>query len=136
MPIIEDGRDETDPLTQLALTQYLMPMIQKKPDVLVLGCTHYPVFKRSIARMMGPTCQVIDSAKQCAEDVTARLDAAGMLSPGPERGTLRCFVTDGPEKFQSLATRFLGEPIDLPTCVTIEELTAPPVMRLERRQAV
>jgi glutamate racemase len=136
VPIIEDGRDENDPLTQLALTQYLTPLMEKKPDVLVLGCTHYPVFKRSIARMMGPACQVIDSAHQCAQDVVDRLSTTGMLSPSLDPGTLRCFVTDAPEKFQSLAGRFLGKTIDLPTCVTTEDLLAEPVMKIARRQAV
>ena len=52
-PIIEDGRDEKDVLVRVALTQYLKPIADKGPDVLVLGCTHYPVFKRLISRMMG-----------------------------------------------------------------------------------
>ncbi len=86
--------------------------------------------------MMGPACQVIDSAHQCAQDVVERLSTTGMLSPSLDPGTLRCFVTDGPEKFQALAGRFLGETIDLPTCVTNEELLAEPVMKIARRQAV
>ncbi len=44
-PIIEEGRTEEDPLVRLALKQYLLPLVQRKIDVLVLGCTHYPIFK-------------------------------------------------------------------------------------------
>ena len=121
-PIIEDGRDETDMLVRLALTQYLKPMLARNPDVLMLGCTHYPVFKRLIARMMGSTCRVIDSAEQCAQDVTARLSITGLLSPVPEVGSLDCFVTDGPEKFQKLASRFLGSEIDPPVRVSPDRL--------------
>ena len=76
--------------------------------MLVLGCTHYPVFKQSIAKIMGGSCRVIDSAEQCAQDVAQRLTGAGLLAPGGSTGSLRCFVTDDPEKFQSLASRFVG----------------------------
>lgn len=133
VPIIEDGRDEKDMLVRLALTQYLKPMVARKPDVLVLGCTHYPVFKRLIARMMGNTCQVIDSAEQCAQDVTERLSTTGLLSPNLDQGTLRCMVTDGPEKFRLLASRFLGSEIDRPTLVSPEELTGEPELKMVRQ---
>ena len=135
-PIIEDGRDEKDMLVRLALTQYLKPMVDRRPDVLVLGCTHYPVFKRLISRMMGPACRVIDSAEQCAQDVTDRLCTTGLLSPGTDIGSLKCFVTDGPEKFQALAGRFLGMPIDLPTQVSPDTLMDEPVLKMARRIAV
>jgi glutamate racemase len=135
-PIIEEGRDEKDLLVRLALTQYLKPVADLKPDVLVLGCTHYPVFKRLISRMMGSTCRVIDSAEQCAMDVTERLGTSGLLSPAVEPGTLRCFVTDGPEKFASLASRFLGSEIETPTHVCVEQLTDQPKLKLAMRAAV
>jgi glutamate racemase len=127
VPIIEDGREETDPLVHIALTQYLKPLIERRPDVLVLGCTHYPVFKAMIARMMGNTCRVIDSAEQCAQDVSERLVTCGLASPGDGPGSLRCFVTDDPTRFQSLACRFLGTELAMPTRVTPEELTRVPL---------
>jgi len=126
VPIIEDGRDESDALVQLALQQYLKPLIERKPDVLVLGCTHYPILKRLISRMMGSSCRVIDSAEQCAEDVARRLRTCGLLAGGNSAGgaSLRCFVTDDSPKFRTLASRFLGVEIDPPTWVTPEELAA------------
>jgi glutamate racemase len=128
VPIIEDGRDENDPLVQLALQQYLKPVMDRGPDVLVLGCTHYPILKKLISRMMGGACRVIDSAEQCAEDVARRLRTCGLLRGGSAAGgSLRCFVTDDSPKFQSLASRFLGVEIDPPTWVTPEELAAGPV---------
>lgn len=128
VPIIEDGRDGKDPLVELALRQYLKPVMDRGPDVLVLGCTHYPILKNPIALMMGESCRVIDSAEQCAEDVARRLRTCGLLRGGRAiRGSLRCFVTDDSPKFQSLASRFLGVEIDPPTWVTPEELAAGPL---------
>jgi glutamate racemase len=130
VPIIEEGRDETDPLVRLALTQYLKSITD--PDVLVLGCTHYPIFKRLIAQMMGPQCKVIDSAEQCAQDVTQRLAAAKLSSTSRTAGSLKCFVTDDAEKFRSLAGRFMGTEIEQPTRVTLEELTMDPAITLRQ----
>ena len=78
VPVIEDGRRDRDPLVRVMLTQYLRVLIERGPDVLVLGCTHYPVFKATIAKMMGGSCRVIDSAEQCAQDVAMKLTTAGL----------------------------------------------------------
>jgi glutamate racemase len=124
VPIIEDGRDCDDPLVQLALRQYLHPLIARGVDVLVLGCTHYPMLKGLIQEMMGQNCRVIDSAEECAEDVARKLRACGLLRGGSidPVASLRCFVTDDSPKFQALASRFLGLEIATPTWVTPEEL--------------
>jgi len=135
VPIIEDGRNENDVIVRVALTQYLKPLIDRKPDVLVLGCTHYPIFKRLITRMMGSKCRVIDSAEQCAQDVTQRLAISGMAAPDQTVGSLNCFVTDDPDKFRSLARRFLGTELQQPTRVTPEELNAELSPALSMRKA-
>ncbi len=125
VPIIEDGRTDNDPLVQIALSQYLEPLIARGPDVLVLGCTHYPILKGAIVKMVGERCRVIDSAEQCAEDVARRLRTCGLLRGGTtDAGSLRCFVTDDSPKFQTLASRFVGMEIDPPTWVTPEDLVA------------
>jgi len=135
VPIIEEGRGPEDPLVRLALRQYLTPMVARhRPDVLVLGCTHYPVFKDLFRRMLGPSVSVIDSAEQCADDVARRLRTAGLLKPeraasgtwgdAVEPGELRCFVTDDPQRFARLAPRFLGFEIPEPTWVSPDELYA------------
>jgi glutamate racemase len=126
VPIIEDGRHDRDPLVRVALTQYLKPLIERSPDVLVLGCTHYPVFKRTISKIMGGSCRVIDSAELCAQDVARTLDANGLLRTAGPAGELRCFVTDDPGKFQRLATRFVGQEIDRPNWVSTDVLAAGP----------
>ena len=154
VPIIEEGRGEDDPLVRLALKQYLLPLAKHKPDVLVLGCTHYPIFKGLIARMLGPSVRVIDSAQQCAEDVARRLRTNGLLNedvaavevseptadaesakgPAWAGGELRCFVTDDPVRFGKLAPRFLGFDIPEPTWVSPDELYATPLPAVTRAE--
>jgi glutamate racemase len=131
VPIIEEGRGPDDPLVQLAISQYLTPLLKHKMDVLVLGCTHYPIFKELIRQTVGPRVRVIDSAEACADDVARRLAANSRLNVGTSgepakkmhEGTLRCFVTDDPRRFASLAPRFLGSRIDMPTWVSLDELS-------------
>lgn len=128
VPIIEEGRKSNDPLVRLALQQYLEPLIRNQMDVLLLGCTHYPVYRELIQEIVGPAVAVIDSAQQCAEDVARRLGASGMAqsrSPGvTPRGSFNCFVTDDAARFQRLASRFLGVGIEMPAAVAPEELYA------------
>lgn len=132
VPMIEEGRDENDALVRLALKQYLHSLMQHQLDVLVLGCTHYPVYKNLIRRIIGQHLPVIDSAEQCADDVRRRLRGAGLLCEGgaasgrASRPWLRCFVTDDPVRFQRLAPRFLGVEIERPGWVAPEELYALP----------
>jgi glutamate racemase len=127
-PIVEEGRSCDDPLVKLALEQYIRPMVGRGMDVLVLGCTHYPLLRPAIDAIVGPKVQVIDSALQCAQDVAARLREAGLLRPPANRqGKMRCFVTDDPVKFALLGRRFMGAIIGPPTLVDPESLyTAEP----------
>ncbi len=129
VPIIEEGRSREDPLVRLALRQYLKPLMDRGLDVLVLGCTHYPILKDEIARIVGDTVRVIDSAEQCADDVARRLGACGMLRAGGNGvgEALRCFVTDDPERFARLGSRFLGVEMATPTLVSPDELYAAPL---------
>src|SRR5882672_9120316 len=78
-PIIEDGRAVEDPLVQIALKQYLQPLMAKAINVLVLGCTHYPIYREAISAMVGNNVAVIDSADQCAQDVQRRLGSAKLV---------------------------------------------------------
>jgi glutamate racemase len=131
VPMIEEGRSCDDPIVELALSQYLTAMLQKKINVLVLGCTHYPVLKPIINKLVGKDVVVIDSAEQCAQDVAKRLRTRSLLRPLttgslaidlPPQGRLRTFVTDDPKRFARLATRFLGVEIAEPQWVSPDEL--------------
>lgn len=147
VPMIEEGRTSEDPLVQTALRQYLQSMVMRKVDVLVLGCTHYPLVKAAIAKVIGPNVKLIDSAEQCAQDVARRLDRKRLLrgpigspddtalmeKPISGSGTLRTFVTDDPQRFAMLAARFLDMEIEKPTLVKAREepeTTVPAMLRV------
>jgi glutamate racemase len=118
VPMIEEGRTGDDPLVEMALRQYLQSMNQRNVDVLVLGCTHYPLLKSTIAKIVGSKVRLIDSGDECAQDVARRLGRRQLLASADEsNGSIQTFVTDDPSRFATLAKQFLQMPIDPPTLI-------------------
>jgi len=111
VPLVEEGRDSDDALVTLAVAQYLEPLIRLQPDVLLMACTHYPLIRPAIARCLGPKVTLVDSATATARKVASVLTEQNALSTTQATGKLLCYVSDNPQRFQSLGTRFLGEPI-------------------------
>ncbi|WCJ60135.1 glutamate racemase [Fontisphaera persica] len=111
VPLIEEGWT-THRITAEVLRVYLAPLLKEKIDTLILGCTHYPLIKHLIRRIAGPRVVLVDSAESCAELVSQRLAAEGLLQTQQTRpGRIYPYVTDAPEQFEALADRFLGFPI-------------------------
>jgi len=82
-----------------------------KPDTLVLGCTHFPVLAKPIARAVGAGVTLVDSAETTAAEVARLLEAQGLLRRGPpEPPTF--LATDAVERFASVGSLFLGRTID------------------------
>ena len=136
VPLVEEGRTKDDPVVPLVLEQYLRPMIRraeqinKRLDVLVLGCTHYPLLRSAIADVVGPRTTIVDSADACADDVVARLTSANLLRPAAsrrERRLVQVFATDISTRFAKLASRFLGEEITAPELLPLDETPVAPI---------
>jgi glutamate racemase len=85
-------------------------------DVLLLGCTHYPLLRAMLRRIVPAQVQIVDSAES-----TARAVAGYLKVPAPgTAGNVRCFATDSVEKFRRLGGRFLGRPIEDIELIDIE----------------
>jgi len=94
----------------LAITQqYLQPLIDRRVDTLVLGCTHYPLLSSVISYVMGADVTLVSSADEAAKDVYRVLREEKLLQKDmsfiPQH---RFLATGDPEHFQRLAHRFLG----------------------------
>ena len=84
-------------------------------DVLVLGCTHYPLLKPMLHRVAPPHVGIVDSAESTARAVSAHLQkllpttlAAGEERRARPRPRLKFFATDSVDKFRRLGERFLA----------------------------
>lgn len=112
VPLVEEGRTCDDPIVLAACHDYLDPLRSDGVGVAVLGCTHYPLLRDAIAAVLGPAVHIIDSGEETTRAVRAALAAENALAPGGLTGELRCHVSDNPERFQRVGSRFLNHPID------------------------
>jgi glutamate racemase len=59
---------------------YLRPLLDAKPDTLLLGCTHYPILERALQELAGPQVQLVCSAAEVAQELQERLEDLGLLA--------------------------------------------------------
>jgi glutamate racemase len=109
VPLAEEGWTSGE-VPRLVAARYLEELAGARVDTLVLGCTHYPLLRGIIAEAVGPDVALVDSAEATAEAVAALLEARGELGTGSPSDH-RYFLTDIPERFVDVATRFLGQPV-------------------------
>jgi glutamate racemase len=111
VPLVEEGWLEGE-VPELVVRRYLTPLVARRIDALVLGCTHYPllqgVIARELAAQSGADLPVVDSAHATAEELLQLLGASRLLSRRQQTGSLRMLVTDMPGRFSEVASRFLG----------------------------
>jgi glutamate racemase len=111
VPLVEEGWLEGE-VPQLVVRRYLRPLVAHRIDVLVLGCTHYPLLREVIAGELaaqsGRPLPVVDSAHATAQELSVLLQEQGLDARGSRPGSLRMFVTDMPQRFSEAASRFLG----------------------------
>jgi glutamate racemase len=122
VPLAEEGWTDRE-VTLVIAHEYLTPLRDAGVDVVVLGCTHYPILKGTIARVFGPTVRLIDSAEETAKEVAERLGGLGLLRAGGAPPSHRFFVSDVPHRFREQAERFLGAPLPDVNVVTVDETT-------------
>lgn len=108
VPLVEEGWFD-HPATELIAREYLEALQRAEVDVLVLGCTHYPLLKPLLARVMGPQVKLIDSAEETANAVRREVEQRGLAAPPAHDPTHRFVVSDDEPHFRKVGARFLGE---------------------------
>ena len=84
--LIEQGKVNA-PETEALLRKCLAPYVGKL-DALVLGCTHYPFVRQTIAKILGDTVEILDGGEGTARHTRRRLEQAGLLCDGPGSVTI------------------------------------------------
>src|SRR6266481_7799422 len=120
VPLVEEGWVE-HPVTEQVARIYLSEAFSEDAgngnddaDVLVLGCTHYPLIKPLLRRVAPEHITIVDSAESTANDVACQLQIETPSSASGERKSvpaIRFFATDSAEKFRKMGTLFLGLPV-------------------------
>ncbi len=118
--LVEEGWTD-HPVTEEVARIYMAEALKAASthtDVLVLGCTHYPLIRETLRRVVPKEIEIIDSAESTAHAVAEELGVDGMGSGAAP--TFRFYVTDSVEKFKKMAPLFLGHPVENVEHVDIE----------------
>ncbi len=110
VPLVENGHfAKEDAMANLAAEEYLGQVKEAEVDTVILGCTHYPLLLEMLQKQFGPEVALIDPGREAAMAVYAYMKENEMLNPQAGEGSVRCFVSDDPERFTRVASVFLRE---------------------------
>jgi glutamate racemase len=106
VPLAEEGWFK-DKVAYEVAERYLSPLKKAKVDTLILGCTHYPLLKQVIRKVMGEHVRLVDSAKQVAIEAENILRSEGIGSSKKKKPNHKYYVTDKPDTFLRFSKWFL-----------------------------
>lgn len=118
VPFAEEGWFD-HPATELVAREYLAPLITAGVESVVLGCTHYPLLKPLLSRVLGPGVALIDSAEEVASALADALATKGLNTSPDAKPEHRFAVSDDPARFVAVGSRFLGERLGEAELVTL-----------------
>ncbi len=119
VPLVEEGMLD-DPVTDEVASRYLDELKREHIDSLVLGCTHYPLLKNTIQKIMGPEVTLVNPAFETAVGLGRLLEEDGLISDDSNL-TYEFYVSDAAEKFESFAGSIMPFRADMIHKIDIEE---------------
>lgn len=121
VPLVEEGLLH-DSVTDEIASRYLAELKGKYIDTLVLGCTHYPLLRSTIGRLMGPDVTLVNPAYETAIELKSVLGERGLLcdlEPSPDQNQF--YVSDLADKFTDFASSILPGEVKETKQINIEE---------------
>ena len=116
VPVIEEGVTNGAIVREI-FDLYLAQLLRDPPEVVLLGCTHYPLFRPALSQYLPKDTLILDSAAAAADYLSRLLKKNGLCAEPGRAGTAQYYVTDRTPGFERLARRFLdagdGEAIDI-----------------------
>lgn len=122
VPLVEEGLTE-DPVTEEIARRYLKELQDKEIDTLILGCTHYPLLKKILGKVMGEAISLVNPAYETALELKQLLQKEGLLFRGNRTVSHKydCYVSDAAENFCHFAKSILPYETEDPEQIQIEE---------------
>lgn len=123
VPLVEEGLLE-DPVTDEIARRYLTELIDLDIDTLILGCTHYPLIRSTLGKIMGKEVSLVNPAYETALELKELLEERGLLNdkhPALGENQYRFFVSDKAEKFKTFANSIIKYGILSAKTVNIEQ---------------
>ena len=123
VPLVEEGWLH-DPVTDEIASRYLSILKERYIDTLVLGCTHYPLLRSTMRRLMGEDVTLVNPAYETAIELRGLLAEHGLSRDpfAPFAGEkYQFYVSDLAEKFTDFASSILPEDVKETKKINIEE---------------
>lgn len=123
VPLVEEGLWE-DPVTDEIAKRYLAELIDIDIDTLILGCTHYPLIRSTLGRIMGRQVTLVNPAYETAMELKEMLEKRDILNREPPKlgvNQYQFYVSDGADKFKSFANSIIKYGILSAKTINIEE---------------
>ncbi len=111
--LAEEGWTEGS-IAEAIIRRYLEPLeaLAFEPDSIILGCTHFPLLRPAIRRVVAEEAAIVDSASTTASVAAAMLADLELFNERAGPGQLRLMATDGASRFARVGGRFIGEDLD------------------------
>lgn len=123
VPLVEEGLWQ-DPVTDEIAKRYLAELIDLDIDTLILGCTHYPLIRSTLGRIIGEDVTLVNPAYETARELKELLEQRGLLNEEEPRlgeNKYQFYVSDGAEKFKRFANSIIKYGILSAKTINIEE---------------
>ena len=119
VPLVEEGWMGKD-ITKTIIKEYLKDF--KDIDTLILACTHYPMLKKEIKKILGKDVKIIDPAESLARELKIYLTDFASIERGVKKGSHhQFFFSDKPYNLKKISKLCLGQEIS-PKIVNYEEI--------------
>ena len=109
VPLAEEGWHSGE-ITRKIIETYLDDILKKDIDVMILGCTHYPLLKSAIKDVVGDEVLLVDSAEETAGEISKLIDKDENKNVADQKNEF--YLTDDSESFIRIAGKFLGKELE------------------------
>lgn len=123
VPLVEEGL-LVDPVTDEIARRYLAELIDLDIDTLILGCTHYPLIRATLGKIMGEAVTLVNPAYETARELKEMLAEKGLLNDTPPvlgENQYQFYVSDKADKFKTFANSIIKYGILSAKTINIEE---------------
>lgn len=123
VPLVEEGL-WVDPVTDEIARRYLTELIDLDIDTLILGCTHYPLIRSTVGKIVGENVTLVNPAYETARELKEMLAQKGLLgdhAPALGENQYQFYVSDIADKFKTFANSIIKYGILSAKTIYIEE---------------
>ncbi len=106
VPLVEEGLIE-DPITQMIAERYLTQIKLDKIKTVILGCTHYPIIRSDLMKVLGPGVELVESGEVLAHELLAIFESHAIQKADDEGREIRVCITDLTDHFERLAQKLM-----------------------------